>query len=638
MKIGNLTAKSPVFGRALCEREEQSLKQLTKEALDNLGINTVSTTIFDFAVPDSKYWTPIGTMFSPAGISTADFANTYFGATNIQLGPQGQISNFIRSPYSSSIFALGMQTISPERLATPEYGKLLTRKELSESPYTSYENDNYKVDYEYLFDEEYGIKPLLIKAFKRFEKLPENSPLKIEFGNFKEENKDWLERDSVFETIAYKYGTNDTSKWDERDRNIYADENNIDKNSIEYYKNVTRDSDFDAYRFNEFVQFIADKQQQQTKEELNARGIKLTGDAQIGFSDKDVWAYKSAFYNDGRMYGCDKYGDGKFITCWTPAPDMSKLDGETGKLFRQKFAMQFKRYNAIRIDAAWQLVAPTIVYSTGYKDEHGNMMGTLEGLKDQQPYLGTKIIDIIKQEAEKAGVPESNISLELLDGAGKSWNALSDPEVKNAVKDMYCIHTMQHMKNGWGYPGHYRSKDAQVFNHPFEIFIGTHDDQTAIEFAKNMNAEQIDIMAKELKSPAVKILTFPYYADRVSDLFAMLFTNTPNNESTKPGKVGMTINDAVGSERRINIPNTQEGNWEFRLGEGWEENYFKNLSKKGLGFNLPKALSTALKAKKGNSELTEKLDKYAKTLESDGPMTRQEAQRMAEFGSLDTIA
>lgn len=634
MKIQNLAVQSPAFGRALCRSEEQGLKNLTKEALQKLGISNVSTTIFDFAVPSGFCNTGIGTMFSEEGIDTAEFANTYFGATNIQVGPQGQISNFIRSPYSGTTFALGMHNISPERLTTKEYGKLLSQKDISESPYILHDEDSDTVDYDHVFNEEEGIRPLLLKAYQKFKKLPENSELKAEYNRFVTDNKDWLERDSIFEAIAYKQGT-DISKWnDEKAKNLYADENNIDKKVIKKYKATFDDEGNNIFEFNEFVQFIADKQQKQTKRELNAKGISITGDSQIGFSDREVWAYKSAFYNDGRMYGCDKDGDGKFITCWTPAPDMSKLDGEAGKLFRQKFAMQFKRYNAIRIDAAWQLIAPTIVKSTGHKDEYGNMIGTLRGLEDQQPYLGTKIVDILKDEARKAGVSEDKISLELLDGAGKSYKALADSNVKTAIKDMYCIHTMQHMKGDWGYPGRYRNVN-DPFKHPFEISIGTHDDRTAREFAENINSEQIDIMSRELKKDKGFFSDVP---NKLSGLFAMLFTNTPNNNSQSPGKVSITINDAVGSAKRINVPNTQANNWEYRLGKNWKEDYFENLSYNRFGFNLPKALSTALKAKEGDSALTEKLDKYANTLESDGPMTRVEAEAMARNGALDTIA
>ena len=635
MKIGNI-AKSPNFCRALCTNEEYELKRLTEEALspEHLGIDTVGTTFFDFTIPAGEYNTGIGTTFSKEGIDTAEFANTYFGATNIQVGPQGEISNFIRSPYSGTNFSLGEHIISPERLATEEYENLLSEEDLDESEYMNTVTNDDTVDYEHVFSKDKGIKSILAKAYENFKALPETSRLKKDFETFKLDNSYWIERDSIFEAIAYKNG-DDVSEWSKRDQNIYADENNIDDDAINKYKEAEDEYGNNIVEFNEFIQFIADKQQQQTKKELNGMGIFLTGDCPIGFSTKDVWAHKSAFYQNGEMYGCDTDGKGNFITCWTNAPDMSKLDenGKAAELFHQKFATMLKRNNAIRIDAAWQLIYPTIVTST-QKDSDGNMRGKLT---PHQPEVSTKIIDILKYEARKAGIPESKISLELLDGADKSWKALSNPKVKDAVKNMNCIHTMQHMKyltDNWGYPSYYRTVDSP-FNHSFEISIGTHDNETAIALAEGMKDEQISLMARELKKDKSSFLKDTN--DRVGGLFAMLFTNTPNSKSRTPGKVGMTINDAVGSKRRINVPNTQDGNWEFRLSKDWQEEYFNNLTK-GFGLNLPEALSTALKAKEGESELTDKLDSFAQVLKSDGPMTRGEANAMAQEGTIYTVA
>ena len=616
MKV-SYVAKSPSFTRALRTHEEKELKKLTKEALDTLGIDQVSTTFFDFTMPNDKYNTGIGTTFSKKGIETAKFANTYFGMTNLQVGPQGEVSDFIRSPYSGTTFSLGIQNISPEKLTTKEYGKILTTKDLNSSPYTTTVEDDESVDYKHVFSDEEGIKPLMKKAFINFENLSDDSELKQQFEQFKEDNEYWLERDSLFEALAYEYGTSDVACWDKDDQNIFADENNIDYDRIDELEETEDEDGVNVVEFNEFVQFIADKQQQETKKSLNKLGITISGDCHIGFPQKEIWAHKSAFYKDGTMFGCDRDGNGKFITCWTEAPDASKLDGEAGELYRQKFAMLMKRNNGIRIDAAWQLVYPTLVNPT-QKDEDGNMRGIMA--KDQ-PEVGAKIINILKDEAKKAGIPESKINLEMLDGAGKSWKALNNSEVKSAIKNMNCIHTMQYMGKTWGYAGHYRSKNAGAFNHSTEIAIGTHDDKPAKTLASSMTSEQIDVMSKEL---SINKGFFNNMKNRVNGLFAMLFTNTPKNSSDSKGRVSMTITDAVGSDRRINVPNTQKGNWEFRLGDNWEEEYFEKLADDSA-FNLPQSLSMALKAKQGESELTAELDQYAHILKSDGPMTREEA-------------
>ena len=631
MKIGNV-AKSPNFCRALCANEEQELKNLTKEALshNHLGIDTVSTTFFDFTIPAGEYNTGIGTTFSKEGIDTAEFANIYFGTTNIQVGPQGKISNLIRSPYSGTTFSLGEHNISPEKLATKEYENLLSQEDIDESEYMNTVADEDTVDYEHVFSDERGIKSLLLKAYENFTYLPEDSKLVQEFYDFVDDNAYWIERDSVFEAIAHKYGTDDVSKWSDRDKNIYADENNIDYGAIDEYMEAEDEFGNNIVEFNEFVQFIADKQQQQTKEELNKMGISLTGDCPIGFSAKDVWAHKSAFYQNGGMFGCDTDGKGKLVTCWTEAPDMSKLDGEAGELFRQKFAAMFKRYNTIRIDAAWQLIYPTIVTPT-HKDEQGNMLGKIT---PNQPEVGDKIINILKETAKESGIPENKISLELLDGAGKSWKSLSNPKIKKAIENMNCIHTMQYLGDSWGYPSHYRSSNAGPFKHSFEISIGTHDDKTAITSAEGLTDSQLKVIAKELKKDKSSLSTVQ---EKVAALFALLFTHNPNDKSNDSGKVSITVNDAVGSPKRINTPNTKDGNWEFRLNRNWQSKYFNNLTK-GFGLNLPEALSTALKAKEGESELTHKLDRFAQVLKSDGPMTRGEANAMAQEGTIDTVA
>ncbi len=619
MKV-NFVAKSPSFARALTQQEEQGLKKATKQALDELGIDQISTTFFDFTMPNDKYNTGIGTTFSKKGIETAEFANAYFGMTNLQVGPQGEVSDFIRSPYSGTTFSLGMQNISPEKLTTKEYGKILTTKDLNSSLYTTTVKDDSSVDYKHVFSEKEGIKPLMKTAFKNFEELDESSELKKDFEKFKKNNSYWLERDSLFEALAYEYGSEDSSSWDEKDKNLFANENKIDHKRIKELKKINDDDNVNIVEFNEFVQFIADKQQQETKASLNKLGITISGDCHIGFPQKEIWAHKSAFYDNGAMFGCDRDGNGQFITCWTEAPDVSKLDKEAGELYRQKFAMLMKRNNGIRIDAAWQLVYPTLVLPT-QKDADGNMRGVLA---HNQSEVGAKIINILKEEAKKAGVSENRINLEMLDGAGKSWKALNNPEVKSAIKDMNCIHTMQYMGKTWGYAGHYRSKNAGAFNHSTEMAIGTHDDKPAKTLASNMSDEQINIMSREL---SVNHNFFNNMKNRVNGLFAMLFTNTPKNYLEPKGRVSMTITDAVGSDRRINVPNTQKGNWEFRLGENWEKEYFEKLADNSA-FNLPQSLSMALKAKEGTSDLTRKLDNYSEILKSDGPMTRNEANKL----------
>ena len=67
-------------------------------------------------------------------------------------------------------------------------------------------------------------------AFKNFEELDESSELKKDFEKFKKNNSYWLERDSLFEALAYEYGSEDSSSWDEKDKNLLKYAENISKN------------------------------------------------------------------------------------------------------------------------------------------------------------------------------------------------------------------------------------------------------------------------------------------------------------------------------------------------------------------------------------------------------------------------
>ena len=89
----------------------------------------------------------------------------------------------------------------------------------------------------------------------------------------------------------------------------------------------------------------------------------------------------------------------------------------------------------------------------------------------------------------------------------------------------------------------------------------------------------------------------------------------------------MTLPDILGSERRINTPNTSEDNWDYRASKDYERDYHENLSR-GKGLNYPDALAKALEAKNGPRYMIDSLKYYADLLHQNGPMTTKEADRL----------
>lgn len=603
------------FGRALTSKETKEFEKVQSEARKQLGIDKTTATIFDFSVPSLKNDTGIGTSFSPEAQDLAALLKTMCGVNSIQLQPQGEISNYVRSPYSGTGFSLGMHIIDLNKLQDESYGGILTAKDLK-SPYMNRVSNHDSVNYDNVFAED-GQKAMLQKAYARFEKLDESSPIKKEFEKFKKDNSYWVERDALYEAVAVANGSKDMKTWDYRDQNVFATKDG-DRARIAELKLVRDNAGNNVVDFEEFVQFIADKQQKESKTNFNKQGIDIYGDCQIGFSQKDFWAHKSAFYPNYE-FGCD-IGDGKY-SCWSPAINFDKINGEAGELLYNKFNLFFKRYDGVRIDAAWQLINPMICepwqnQGKDVFDSNGNKLGRKLDHQPRVGHNGQQIIkDIVLKAADKNKVSHDKVFLELL--GGNSYDSL------DAVKNLgtTLIHITRYGGEQWGRVKHYEGRSDNKYQNmrpgDYTIGPGTHDDYSLLEQVEN-GRERAGYLSRDLHLNQYELEHSPEALSKA--IFAELFT-TKNQFATLP--------DMLGSRRRINVPNTTDGNWSYRANQDYEREYFQNLAR-GKGLNSADALSKAIKAKQHGrgSAITEKLDYFANILRQNGPMTRKDADKM----------
>src|SRR5699024_9896784 len=113
-------------------------------------------------------------------------------------------------------------------------------------------------------------------------------------------------------------------KWkNELDKNLFykADKKEADKRIDEINKKYK-----DVIEEYKLIQFILEKQGQETKEYTKRNGLKLIADRQVAFSDRDCWAYQSLFL-DGWSLGCPPDYFSKDGQAW----DFNVMDPE--KLF-----------------------------------------------------------------------------------------------------------------------------------------------------------------------------------------------------------------------------------------------------------------------------------------------------------------
>lgn len=617
MKINSAVYSNYNFGRAFTTQEKKAYSALLSDARKELEIKDTSAIVFDFNVP-SKVGedTAIGTTWSDAMKDFISFVKDMTGITSIQLQPQGKIEMGNRSPYSGTTFAYGEHIIDLSKLTTEEYGYILPKKvvtDLDKNYPADKKQRSYRTNYEYVLPAQ---EKALKIAFENFK----NSNLQDEFASFKDRNDKWLERESLFTALTKHYGTSDYKKWDKIDANLFDEEvpETLRQKRIEQIKSQYSEE----IEYENFVQFIADKQQRESHEFLNEENIKLYGDCLIGFSQSEMWAHKDCFrenlYYGGPDPNCPETNG---IQTWgLPALDYTKLGecsedgdlsklGSTGKLLYDKYEEFFNRYDGIRVDAAWQFVTPFVYQAVNGKYN-----------EVQLPEINMTIFNIIKAAAKGKATPD-NIMLELVGmSAGKSREM-----TLNKYPHLYTTAYAEYDEN----PKKFMEKGYERDN--FYVGVGCHDNDSLVNMAKDdhkrtLHSDDMLVNYGTLQSD---------FSFANSDKYEN-FRNAKFAEIFSTAKQFFTLTDMFGMSQRINISGkTSPDNWAVRIPSDYERFYHSQLSN-GYGLNTPKALAGGLlmNGYGKNYPLVKKLNEAAEILRSSGPMTEQEANEAEKQGKL----
>ena len=621
----------PNFGRAFTTKESIAYSNLLEDSRNALGLEDTSAIIFDFNIPSTKGEnTSIGTTWSYSMKPFINFIKDMTGITSVQLAPQGKINRGNTSPYSGTTFAFGEHIIDLSRLASEEYGKILPL-EYIKSFDLSYPKDKntreYRTDYSYALDVQ---KQALYSAFNNFlEGVQKEDPnilkLSQEFSEFKEQNSQWLERENLFVILSKLYKTEDFEQWSDIDKNLFS--SSIDDDTREKrIEEVKRENQYEI-EFENFIQFIADKQQKESHSSLNSQNIKIYGDCLLGFSMSEMWANKDCFRKNLYYGGPDpNCPDTNYIQPWgLPALDYTKLgecseNGDTskldavGKLLYDKYLTFFKRYDGIRVDAAWQFVTPFI-----YQAINGNF----EEVK--MPEINNTIFNIMNAASKKAHSGE-NIMLELVGiSADKSRQ-----RTLNKYPHLYSTAYAEYDET----PAKFLEKGYQ--DGMFYTGVGNHDNDSLVNMSrdKDKRALHIDGMKRDynLDETSLKYQSREYRETSEEEQKQEDFKTAKFAETYTAKKQFFTLPDMFGMAERINISGkADDNNWTVRIPTDYERFYFSQLAN-GYGLNMPKVLAVAMTMKKGqkNDTLIEKCKEAAEILRQKGPMTQQEADEMEE--------
>ena len=623
------------FGRAFTTKEKQQYQQLIKDSKQALGIKDTTAIIFDFNVPSERgFNTGIGTTFSKESNKFIDFLSSMIGINSVQMQPQGKITEANFSPYSGTNYALGEHIIDLKKLSSYEYGHILTADDIKETD-EKYDGDKnareYKTDYIYVLGEKGVQNTLLYKAFQNFNtKLSQNDEYAVrlnnEFTDFKQHNSDWLIKDAVFEILSANYGTDDFRQWSEQDKLLYS--KSTPKEKREQRINELLEQNKEKADYEIFKQFIADKQQKESKNAINSKGIKLYGDCLIGFSQSEMWGdidcFQDNLYYGGPDPNCPETNG---IQTWgLPALDYTKLGkcgedgdtselGETGKLLYDKYRKFFERYDAIRVDAAWQFATPFI-----YREINGSYQEV------KQPEIGLTVFNIMKAAAKNSSqehnkeISNDEIMLEMV--------GISAGQCREMTLNKYPhIYTTAYAEFD-ECPQKFLEKGYKQGN--FIVGVGCHDNDSLVNMAKDPQKRKLHEtgikrdFGFDFKNLQFKTKEYNRQSQEAKDQEE--YRNVKFAEILTSAKHFFTLPDIFGMKERINISGkTDKSNWTVRIPGNFEKFYYTQLSD-GFGLNMPKALANAMQMRKIDSpRLIQKCNEAAEILRSKGPMTEEEA-------------
>ena len=626
------------------DKDAKKIKKICQKALKELGKKNFALIIHGNsfpAIPGKN--TGFGTPNSEAGKKLMDFASGLFNA--IQLGPQGKTKACDSSPYTGTIFSLNPLFIDLEQLTTKDWGNILSISTYNRVCNENPNKDINKTAYSYIVKAQ---DEALKEAYVNFKQW-NNHKLNKEFDKFKEENDFWLSKDALYEALVIENNNDYWPLWNSSvDRNLFNPKNDEEKKAVFLREKELRLKYADEINYYSFCQFVAAKQNEQTKKYALKHDLKLIADRQVAFSDRDSWAYQSLFL-DGWMLGCPPDYFSKDGQAWGfPVVDPKKMFnedgslGEAGKLLKQLYKKMFKENpGGVRIDHIVGLIDPW-VYKAGKKPlpqqgagrlysspEHPELaqyaIATMDDLnmelepdkekrvkklsKEQIQRYGAMIEKIVIAAAKEEGLNKDSIVCEDL-------GTLTFP-VESVMKeyDLQGMRLTQFVK--YDKPEHpYRC--CNIVPRSWAM-VGTHDNEPVSMWADEMINTHVgylhvvnlvddmysELQGKERDDLIVKLTTDPKALMNVK--LAEIFASKAEN-------IQVFFTDFFGLKSTYNTPGTSgDKNWSLRLPDNFEEVYLNNIKPEGLALNMPLILKMAIEAR--GSVFAKKHEKLLKELE-----------------------
>ena len=590
------------FSRLLKPEETHEYKKILKKAKKKIGQTGKSILIIpDTALPqNSENNTGVGNLASKEASEFFDFMKLYLGINTVEILPHG---NMMRAKegrfnvYSGSALSISDSRIDLRLLTTDEFSNLLDEKDVEEAVKTNnFPMKNIIINYENVLLPNGGVDKALRKAFENFEKLDNDNKLKKEFLKYKEETKDRVFPQAIFEVLRRKHNNNYFYHWnDDVDKNLYNPDYDKQLRQKRLEEITSDENNKKIIDFYTFKQFLAEKHLEIGKNMLNKKGIKLYGDALVGFSYDEVWANPKAFTRNGCIGAAS----------WSlPALRFDEIEDENSpasKMLQKKFEFYAKKYDGIRVDVGWSYVSAPVYYSK-YNCKRYN--------------FGDKLLNRIEnwvKDIKGKDFDKKNIIYEF-EAAGrdfKTFLGMYRPIVNPVLRNRVAVYNSVHMNNNWG---SYTSFTQKGMNrNDICIGVGNHDSHPLRLIANNIPNITHNGEAHYYKNNQIKVLAKILKLNYKNLFNPVEFIKAKFAEPMMAKNNHVFYLDVFGREEIYGNPIPR--NWLVyrpKLSETYKEDYKKAL-KSGYGLNIMDAIAKVFKAKgldKKDEELYKKVKKF----------------------------
>jgi 4-alpha-glucanotransferase len=373
-------------------------------------------------------------------------------------------------------------------------------------------------------------------AFERFEsQLARHRRLRSAFKSFTEECRDWLDDWSLYAALRH---ANRDAPWSDWDKPLRL-------RKPEALRDARRTLAREV-RFEQFVQFIFQKQWTALRGYCHARNVGLIGDIPIfvAHDSADVWAHRELFLldRDGQPKATSGYPPDKFNTA---GQSWGHPQYHWPAHAREKFAWWIRRFrhtlelfDGVRIDHFLGFVRAWHVPGGAKDGRRGKWV----------PSPGKALFK--RLWAALPGACDRIIAEDL--------GQLTPGAVE--LRDQFGFPGMRVMQFGFGEGGQYHL--PHLFPRRCVAYTGTHDNNTIVGWLHELRTTMSLRKHRHRSAEYMKVLRYLHSDGREvhRDFIRSLMASCADT-------VVFPVQDVLGldARNRMNTPGTADGNWRWRL-------------------------------------------------------------------------